>query len=137
MVAKRTKGKPRIFKNEQAFLEKMNEYIDSCNQKQEFPNVAGFCVFMDIHRGTFYDQQQHYPDTFKKIEDVLENATINSKYASDTWKIFYAKNKHGYRDRFINEVEHTNPIEINMNMSKLSVEELKQLKELSKKVKDE
>jgi len=137
MAKTKVMGKPRIFKDEQAFLNNMNEYINSCNEKQEFPNVAGFCVFMDIGRQTFYDQKAHYPYTYEKVENVLENATINSKYASDTWKIFYSKNKHGYRDRFVNEVEHTKPIEINMNLNKLSTADLLELKKLSEKVKDE
>lgn len=137
MEIKRGRGHPRIFKSAKEFQDKMNDYINYCNEEQEFPNIAGFCVFMDINRDSFYAQQEYYSDTYKKVEDILENATINSKYASDTWKIFYAKNKHGYRDRFVNEVEHTTPIEINMNMSKLDKKDLLKLKELSKKVKDE
>ena len=137
MVKKRSAGHPRIFKDEQAFQNKMNDYIKYCNEKKEFPNVAGFCVYCDIGRQSFYDQKNYYSYTYSKVENILENATINSKHASDTWKIFYSKNKHGYRDRFTNEIEHTNPIEINMNMSKLSKADLIELKKLSKKVKDD
>lgn len=126
----------RSFKNGKELYDKMQEYLQVCRMQMEFPNIAGFCVFCDITRETYYAQKNYYSDTIKKVEDLLEDAAINSK-ASDTWKIFYAKNKFGYRDRFVNEIEHTNPIDINVNMNKLSADELKQLKELTKKVKEE
>lgn len=98
-VQKDNRGKERIFKTENIFKQKFLDYISICESKKELPNIAGFCVFMDMHRGTFYDQKEFYPDTFKKINDILENATINCKEVSDTFKIFYMKNKFDYKDR--------------------------------------
>ena len=126
----------RAFPTEHDLINRMNEYLNYCNELENFPNIAGFCVFCDITRETFYAQKNYYSDTYKKVNDILENGAINSKHASDTWKIFYAKNKFGYRDRFETSVEH-NPIEVNLNLKKLSKDELKHLKQLSKKVKDE
>ena len=62
------------------------------------PNIAGFCVYCDINRDTFYAQKEYYSDTFKKIQDILEDATLNAKI-NDTFKIFYLKNKFGYKDK--------------------------------------
>ena len=89
----------RSFKTDNEFKHKFIEYIDYCEQKQRLPNVAGFCVYSDINRDTFYAQQDYYSDTFKKINDMLEDEALNNKYVNDTLKIFYMKNKCGYRDK--------------------------------------
>ena len=88
----------RAFKTKEAFIEKFKEYIGLCESKSNLPNIAGFCVFCDINRDTFYAQEKYYSDTFKKIQDILEDATINAKI-NDTFKIFYLKNKFGYKDK--------------------------------------
>ena len=90
---------PRAFKNDKEFKDKFVEYINYCENKQRLPNVAGFCVYCDINRDTFYAQQEYYSDTFKKINDMLEDEALNNKYTNDTLKIFYMKNKCGYKDR--------------------------------------
>lgn len=105
-----TRGKKRIFKTQEEFKGKFIEYINKCKNENELPNIAGFCVFMDMHRGTFYDQEEFYPDTYKKINDILENATINSKDINDTFKIFYLKNKFGYKDK--QELEHSGKLKL-------------------------
>ena len=92
-------GKPRVFKAEQELLDTFNNYIEYCKSNKELPNIAGFVVFADIGRQTFYDYKDRYPYTYKRINDILENATINNKDINDTFKIFYMKNKFDYRDR--------------------------------------
>lgn len=89
----------RAFKNKKQFIDKFMEYIDKCRNEKLLPNIAGFCVFADINRDTYYAQKEYYSDTFKKIENILEDATINSKDVNDTFKIFYMKNKFGYKDK--------------------------------------
>lgn len=100
----------RAFKTAEEFNRKFTEYLGVCKINKELPNIAGFCVYADINRDTFYAQKDYYSDTFKKIQDKLEDATINSKDINDTFKIFYMKNKFDYRDRQeINaEVKQTN-----------------------------
>lgn len=93
------KGKPRIFKTEQDFYDKFNEYIEYCREKEYLPNIAGFCRYCDIIRSTYYDQNKHYPYTFKKVEGILEDETINYKGDSPAFKIFYMKNKFDYKDK--------------------------------------
>lgn len=89
----------RAFKTNKEFLDKFNNYIKECKTKKDLPNIAGFCVYSDINRDTFYAQEEYYSDTFKKINDILEDATINSKDVNDTFKIFYMKNKFNYKDK--------------------------------------
>ena len=88
----------RKFKTAQEFENKFIEYIKDCKDKEKLPNIAGFCVFADMNRDTFYAQQEYYSDTFKKVNEILEDETINADI-NDTFKIFYMKNKFDYRDR--------------------------------------
>ena len=89
----------RKYKTEKEFENKFEEYLRYCEDRKDLPNIAGFVVYANIGRQTFYDQERFYPYTFKKINDMLENATINSKNINDTFKIFYMKNKFGYKDK--------------------------------------
>lgn len=89
----------RIFKTKEDFINKFNEYINNCKKENNLPNIAGFCVYCNINRDTFYAQEEYYSDTYKKVNDILEDATINSKNINDTFKIFYMKNKFGYKDK--------------------------------------
>lgn len=100
----------RAFKTAEEFKQQFNNYIALCKTRKDLPNIAGFCVYADITRETFYAQDNYYSDTYKKIQAILEDATINSKDINDTFKIFYMKNKFDYRDRQeINaEVKQTN-----------------------------
>jgi hypothetical protein len=96
---KDNRGKKRIFETDKDFKEKFYQYIKLCKADRDLPNIAGFCVFMSMHRGTFYDQKEFYPDTFKEIQEILEDSAINCKGINDTFKIFYMKNKFDYRDK--------------------------------------
>ena len=91
------KGRPKKY-TEEKFLEKFNEYMAECNVNEKLANISGFCVFADISRDTFYEYGNYFPYTFKKIEAILEDHTLNAKM-NDTFRIFYLKNKFGYRDR--------------------------------------
>ena len=112
----------RTFKTDKEFYDKFCKYVHYCNDEKKLPNVAGFCVYSNINRDTFYAQNEYYSDTFKKINDMLEDEALNNKYVNDTLKIFYMKNKCGYKDK----QELDNNVVIN-NYDKLSVEELKKL----------
>lgn len=98
---------PRAFKTEKDFKNKFNEYIKYCNDNKRLPNVAGFCVYCDINRDTYYAQNDYYSDAFKKTNDILEDEALNNKYTSDTLKIFYMKNKCGYKDKQEQEIKET------------------------------
>lgn len=100
----------RIFKTKEDFINKFKEYISKSKEKNNLPNIAGFCVYCDINRDTFYAQEEYYSDTYKKVNDILEDATINSKDINDTFKIFYMKNKFGYKDK--QELEHSGNIKL-------------------------
>ena len=91
-------GKPRKFATEQAYQDAFIKYVEHCQTRSDMPNIAGFCVFCDMHRDTFYAQREYYSDTHKKIQSALEDRAINYK-GNPAMSIFYLKNKFGYSDK--------------------------------------
>lgn len=112
----------RCFQTAEEFENKFIEYIQYCKKEARLPNVAGFSVYANINRDTFYAQQEYYSDTFKKIDAMIEDEALNCRYVGDTLKIFYMKNKCGYKDR--QEID--NKVSVN-NYANLSEEELHRL----------
>ena len=98
MEEKRDKGKPRAFETEEIFKSKFMEYLEHCKQEKKMANIAGFCAYNWITRETFYKQQEYYSDTFNKIQEILEDTTLNADI-NDTFRIFYLKNKFDYKDK--------------------------------------
>ena len=92
------KGRPRRWADAEAYEKDINEYLQECEANGKLANIAGFCVFADITRETYYAQKEYYSDTYKKNEDKLENYALNHDMAPAV-KIFYLKNKCGYRDQ--------------------------------------
>ena len=121
-VKKDNRGKPRKFKTSKDFYDKFKEYVNYCNDEHRLPNIAGFCVWADINRDTFYDQKAFYFDTYKKIEEMLEDEALNNKFTNDTLKIFYMKNKCGYKDK--QEID--NSVKLNNPFENMSTDELRE-----------
>lgn len=92
-------SKQKKFKTAKEFEKKFREYLEWCNQNGRLANVAGFAVYADINQDTFYAQKEYYSETFKKINDMLEDEALNNKFLNDTRIIFYMKNKCGYKDK--------------------------------------
>lgn len=89
----------RAFKTAKEFENKFKEYVKYCKKNDRLPNVAGFSVYADINQDTFYAQKEYYSETFKKVNDILEDEAINNKCLNDARVIFYMKNKCGYKDK--------------------------------------
>ena len=89
----------RSFKTAKEFEDKFKDYVEYCRKNDRLPNVAGFSVYADINQDTFYAQKEYYSETFKKINDILEDEAINNKSLNDARVIFYMKNKCGYKDK--------------------------------------
>ena len=89
----------RAFKAAKEFEDKFKDYVEYCRINDRLPNVAGFSVYADINQDTFYAQKEYYSETFKKINDILEDEAINNKSLNDARVIFYMKNKCGYKDK--------------------------------------
>ena len=89
----------RAFKTAKEFENKFKNYVEYCRINDRLPNVAGFSVYADINQDTFYAQKEYYSETFKKINDILEDEAINNKSLNDARVIFYMKNKCGYKDK--------------------------------------
>ena len=112
----------RSFKTAKEFEDKFKDYVEYCRKNDRLPNVAGFSVYADINQDTFYAQKEYYSETFKKVNDILEDEAINNHTLNDARVIFYMKNKCGYKDK--QEID--NSLNIN-NYANLSEEELRKL----------
>lgn len=89
----------RTFKTAKIFEDKFKEYIEYCKKNERMPNVAGFAVYANINQDTFYAQKEYYSESFKKVNDMLEDEAINNHTLNDARVIFYMKNKCGYKDK--------------------------------------
>lgn len=89
----------RTFKTAKIFENKFKEYIEYCKENERMPNVAGFAVYANINQDTFYAQKEYYSESFKKVNDMLEDEAINNHTLNDARVIFYMKNKCGYKDK--------------------------------------
>lgn len=116
----------RAFKNEKEFKTKVKEYIDYCHKEERFVNIAGLCAYLDINRDTFYQQKEYYSDTYKKVQEILEDETLNNRNTDTRITLIYLKNKFDYKDKV--ETENTNHnTNKNIDLSNYSTEELKKL----------
>lgn len=113
-ATKKIRGTPRAFADGDAFWNTFSEYVNYCKINERVPNVAGFVVYADINRDTYYAQKCIYPDTFKKINELLEDEAINTPYLKDAFKIFYMKNKFEWKDK--QEIEAKTDNELNINI---------------------
>ena len=116
-------GKPRVFKSDEDFIEKVQEYFDYCYERERFVNIAGLCVYLGIGRTTFYDQKQHYPNAYETVNEMLEDETLNNSNIETPVKVLYLKNKCGYMDKIETKNENTN-VNKNIDLSILTDEQL-------------
>ena len=93
-----------------ALLEVFDAYIEHCTIKQRFVNVAGFCVFANISRQTFYNYRKNedYEIAMDYIDNVMEDETLNVHYKQYPMAILYLKNKFGYSDKVESRNVNTN-----------------------------
>lgn len=131
--AMNSRGQPRRFQTGQELEETMMSYVKWCEENNHMPNVAGFCVHADITYDTFYQQKGYYPESYVKINMLLETAVINSNKNSDSFRAFYMKNKFGYTDKVEQSIVTPEPLKI-QNIQKLSNEDLLLLKQITSKL---
>ena len=101
-AVKRPRGKPRKFPSEEDFQQAFIDYIEHCATQKLQPNIAGFCVFCDMTKDTFYSQREYYPDCYKKVRSALEDTLINfhrfTGMSNPAMAIMQGKNTFGWDD---------------------------------------
>lgn len=122
------RGRPRTFKSGEELLNKLNEYIEYCEEEEKMVNIAGFCRFLGIHRQRYWEQKEYYPDEFLIAEEILEDETLNNKKNPVPIVLMYLKNKFNYKDKIETENVNTN-VNTNKNydLSNLTTEQIKEL----------
>ena len=112
--------------------DKFKEYLVYCEENRRFANIAGFSVFANIGRKTWYDYTDlhgnEFSHTIKTCFQLLEDAVVNNKTVSPSERIFYLKNKFNYADKQEIRSYNTN---LNTDVHNMTDEEIeKELKEL-------
>ena len=111
-------GRPRRYEPDE-LLKKFQDYMEYVKENEKFANIAGFCLFADIDRETFYyyKKVEEFSNTIKKIEFALEDYTLSDKNMNPTLKIFYMKNK--FSDQYKDKIEHdiTSNTTFNINLT--------------------
>lgn len=95
--------RPRVFESPQQLEERFIAFLDKCQDEVKVPTIIGFSLFLNINRDTFYRYKDfnEYTDTIKRIEDLLEEASLQAMFQAKNpaAHIFYLKNKFGYSDK--------------------------------------
>lgn len=130
MTVKGKGGRPKAFNSVQELEQKIEEFYDYCEQKEETLTFERLATFVGVDRRTLYnyDKKDEYFLAFKKVRERIL-ADIMSKGLSNkintTFGIFCLKN-YGYTDR--QEIESNNiNTNKNINLENLSTEEIKEL----------
>ena len=98
-MEKRGRGKPRRWPDGDSFYTDAKAYAELCREDKRLCNVAGFCVYADITRETFYAQKNYYPDAFARVENLIEDEAINCTFVHNKIVAMYLNNKCGYVNR--------------------------------------
>jgi len=103
-------------------------YLDYCRLERKFPNIAGFTIYANMGRSTFYNYMEEgnsnylaFVDTIKRINQHLEDECINNHFTSPAERIFYLKNKFNYADKQEVKTVNTN---INNEVKNMTDEEI-------------
>lgn len=108
-------ARPLKYKTEEELVQKINEYLNYISggtEKREFldsffekitPTKTNFRIFLDISRPVYNDYKKRFPNTIKKVEDIIEDYWVQGLRGNNVaGTIFYLKNafKEDYRDRY-------------------------------------
>ena len=94
-------GRPRAFKTEDDYQQKLTDYLIMCGNQEPklIPNVMGFANYCDVARTAIYMCESYFPDTFQKMKDAFGNHALNCDPKRLPMGIFTLKNTEGWTDR--------------------------------------
>ena len=105
----------------------------------EHPTILGMCRHLDMTRETLcnYSKEPEFIDTIKKAKAKIEDYLEHQLHRKDqvTGIIFNLKNNFGWKDKHETEItgKDGGPIKQEIDLSKLSIEELKLLEKAARK----
>ena len=109
VIEKKKRKKPKSYKPT-ALQNVFDAYVESCAIRKRFVNIAGFCVFANMSRTTFYNYRKNvnYEQAMDYIDNVMEDETLNVSNKQYPIAILYLKNKFGYSDKVESRNVNTN-----------------------------
>ena len=129
-------GRPTKYDEE--MLHKANEYITG--HETAIPSAAGLAMHLGVSKSTIYlwaQEQQEFSDTLEKIktrqEVLLLEGGLTGNLNSTIVKLTLTN--HGYSDKqelgINGNMNHYGEVKVKHDLSKLTVEELEKLEELT------
>lgn len=112
MAKKKPVGRPPLFKTPKDLEDKLDEYIEECNEQGKPFLLIGFANFLKVHRTILdgYDDKPEFSDTIKRIKQIAEEALVVGGLTGNynaSMSIFLAKNNHNYKDKHEQELNAT------------------------------
>lgn len=124
-------GRPPIFDSPEKMQQVADEYLKECEEKKIRPGIAKLCYKLGFEsRQSFYDyeKREDFSYTVKRLRLWVESGyeeALNSN--CPTGAIFALKNM-GWKDKTETEISGSLDTSSNYDLSKLSEESLKELK---------
>jgi hypothetical protein len=122
-------GRPPLFKDPEEMQEKINEYIDECEENKVPYTITGLCYYLGFtSRQSFYDYEKNskFSYTVKRARLFIENSyELSLRINGRSGDIFALKN-FGWTDK--SEIEHSGKTtHVNVDYNSLTDEEAKKL----------
>lgn len=104
-------GRPPKFKSPQDLQEKIDGYLEECEEKKNYPTKGGLALYLDTTRDVLgdYEKKDEYSNAIKGIYHIIEDTWVQAlqKKQSVAGIIFYLKNAFSKEWRDKQEFDHT------------------------------
>lgn len=125
-------GRPLKFKSVKQLQEKIDAYFEECDEKGDPYTITGLALALDTTRRTLLDYETYadeFAHTIKKAKLRIENYVEKSLWAPKiaTGVIFNLKNNFGWVDKQEINQNLTGTMTNKVDMSGLTIEELRRL----------
>lgn len=102
-------ARPKKYTTTNDINDKVISYLNYCKEKNELPNKAGLCSYLDITKETYcqYKKKDEFSDSIKRFENYTENLWVQRLGGNcPTGAIFYLKNafREDWQDRHETDV---------------------------------
>lgn len=121
-IKKKSPGRPLKY-NPIELQTKIDQYFIECENKKEFPNLAGLAVSLDVRRETIWDYasggknklKYELSNCIKKAKEKIEGIIVaNLLKTNGIGGMFYLKSAFGYKDKSEVEIQHKGNINVNV-----------------------
>ena len=131
-------GRPPKYKAASEIQKLIDKYFVECDEKQYPYTITGLALALDMTRQQLisYAEKDEFMDTIKKaklkVEEYIESGSLSGRL-NPTASIFNLKNNFGWKDRTEMKIGNADDKPFKQDISVLSVEDLKAMKQILSK----